>query len=485
MYETKLLSLLKNLNQKELKRFDDYLNSPYFFQGRNVSELIALFQYLQRFSPTYDHPKLSKQKVFSRLFPTQVFHERKFKHLMTKANKVLQGFIETHYQHQYLGPPPAFMNTLAFMREKDLAKKFLDQHRKATKLQAAQTTKDVPHYWYDFLLARELSDHYSVFNRRKTDLNLPQTLSQLDHFFVAAKLELACVFLDQSKYHVPLAANGCLDTMELLEPLFEAGKFKAEPLLHLLYQTYLLLKEAPNAPTFQELKKLYDQSAMKIGLTQRQLVHGVMRNYSTHQLNEGQEAYLQELFSLYQIGLTQGVLDSNGGLLSASFQNMVTLGLKVEDFDWVEQFLEDYRHKIIGLENSESLYALNRAQLFFAKKQFQEALDQLVFNFEDTYLKLSSRRLEVQIYYELNSPLLESKIQAFKIFIFRISKSHLPDLQRQGYTHFIDLVKQIIHPSTRFNPKRINSLLAKIQSKKVIAERKWLAQKIEALQSKE
>jgi len=267
-------------------------------------------------------------------------------------------------------------------------------------------------------------------------------------------------------------------------PLFEKGTFKHEVLLHLLYKTYLLLKGVPNAPDYQKLKSLYDQSAMKIGLNQRQLVHGVLRNFCTHQLNEGQESYLQELFVLYREGLTQGVLDSNGGLLSSSFQNMVTLGLKLEDYDWVEQFLEDYRYKIIGLKEPESLYALNRAQLFFAKAEYHSALDQLVFNFEDTYLKLSSRRLEVQIYYELDSPLLESKIQAFKIFIFRISKSHLPDKQRQGYTHFIDLLKQIIHPSTRFKEKRIHRLLEKIQSTKVIAERKWLAQKVQALLSK-
>ena len=224
---------------------------------------------------------------------------------------------------------------------------------------------------------------------------------------------------------------------------------------------------------------------MSIALNQRQIVHGVLRNFCTQQLNKGQKDYLAELFDLYQEGLAQGVLDSGGGLLPSTFQNLATLGIRLGKYDWVEQFLEAQRVRIIGMEAPESLYTLNRANLLFAKAQYEEALEYLTYNIADTYLKLIARRLEVQIYYELASPLLTSKIQAFKIFVFRTAKIHLTPLQREGYTNFIDLLKQIIHPSTPHKPQRIKSLTAKLEGKETVAEKQWLLDKLKQVALKE
>ena len=220
---------------------------------------------------------------------------------------------------------------------------------------------------------------------------------------------------------------------------------------------------------------------MEIGFNQRQVIHGVLRNFCTKKLNEGEEEYLVPLFNLYQKGLSQGVMTFLGGLLPSTLQSIVTLGLRLEKYDWVETFLEEYRDQLVGTEEPESIYTLNRASLLFAKGAYSKALDCLNYEIADIYLKLVARRLEVQIYYELQSDLLDTKMQAFKIFVYRISKSRLTDLQREGYNNFIDLLKQVVHPSTRFNKMRKKTLAQKIKAKKAVAERKWLLDKIEAM----
>lgn len=464
-----------------MERFGHFLASPFFFQGKKVEEVLSLYHYLKPHYPSFSHPRLAKAMVFAHVFPGEEFRERKFKHLMTKTNKALEQYISICYRDKIFAEPPEELSFIAFYREKKMPEQFQKAYQKATAEQASRDVKDIGYFWTDYLLAKEKAEQESIFNRRKTDLNLPETLSRLDHFYLVSALASACVFLSQKKYQVPLESKGSLAILEACLPLLKAGYYREEPLIDMLYKTYLLLQEESTEADFRALKIQYDQHAMQIALNLRQIIHGVLRNFCSHQLNEGKEKYLAELFFLYRKGLSQGVLDSGGGLLPSSFGNMITLAIKLEKFVWAKQFLEDYRYRVLGMKQPEAIYQLNRANLLFAQAQFDEALNCLTFDFEDIYFKLVARRLEVQIYYELQSPLLESKIQAFKVFVFRISKSRLTALQRQGYTNFIDLLRQIVHPSTRYNRKRIASLQAKLKAKKTIAEKHWLLKKLEDL----
>ncbi|MCB0643632.1 MAG: hypothetical protein KDC44_18420, partial [Phaeodactylibacter sp.] len=96
---------------------------------------------------------------------------------------------------------------------------------------------------------------------------------------------------------------------------------------------------------------------------------------------------------------------------------------------------------------------------------------------------LAARRLEIKILYELQSPILESKIEAFKVYIFRLSQTKLPDKPKEGNNNFLDLLRQVIHPKTYHNPERAQKLLDKLAEKKVVAERDWLEAKLAALAS--
>ena len=86
--------------------------------------------------------------------------------------------------------------------------------------------------------------------------------------------------------------------------------------------------------------------------------------------------------------------------------------------------------------------------------------------------------MELKIYYELQSDILESRIDAFKIYIYRISQKVLPVVQRDGNNNFIDLLKQIRSPKTLDSLKRIEKLRNKVREKKSIAEKEWLLEKL-------
>lgn len=481
MFHSKSIKLLKQLDKKEMTRLGHFLDSPFFFKGRKEQPLIDLFCYLQRYYPRFQNKKLAREEVFVHLFPNKNYKEQTLQQLMTKFNKAVENFIAHSYQSKSFGAFPLPLGLAAFYREKNLFAEYNKLYRHATARQAKQSTKDPQHYWIDFLWAKELTEQESLYNLRQLDLNLPQTHSRLDYFFLAAKLELACALVDQQIHHAPISEQGALKILEAVQPLLEAGLYREEPLIDLLYRAYQLLKEQSTFKEYQALQKDFDKYAMRIGFNQRQVIFALLKNFGIKKLNQGQKDYLEPLFLLYQEGLAQGVMIFGGGLLPSTFQSIVLLGIRLKKYKWVEIFLEEYRHQLVQAEAPESTYRLNRASLLFATGSYDEALDCLTYEFTDIYLKLMARRLEVQIYFELQSTLLEAKIKAFKIFIYRLPKSRITDLQREGYNNFIDLLKQLAHPNTRLKTFRQSSLIEKIKAKKSVAERQWLLDKLAAM----
>lgn len=87
--------------------------------------------------------------------------------------------------------------------------------------------------------------------------------------------------------------------------------------------------------------------------------------------------------------------------------------------------------------------------------------------------------LEIQVLYEQDSPLLDARLDAAKIFIFREKK--IPAEKKLLLNNFLDMLKQILNPKTLGNRKRIEKLKEKIQALNGVAEHDWLTEKLNKL----
>ena len=157
------------------------------------------------------------------------------------------------------------------------------------------------------------------------------------------------------------------------------------------------------------------------------------------------------------------------------------MALRLKQFDWVEQFIEEHKDRLLGADNPEEVYRFNKANLHFHQQNFDRALDLLSARYSDIYYELAARRLEIKIFYEIRSPLLDSKTEAFKVFGFRQAKRKLPDTPKIGNNNFIDLLRQMTNPATLGNQPRIEKLRKRLKEKQIIAERDWLAEKLNTL----
>ena len=99
------------------------------------------------------------------------------------------------------------------------------------------------------------------------------------------------------------------------------------------------------------------------------------------------------------------------------------------------------------------------------------------------YYDLGSRRLEIQILYELKeNDLLDARLEAFKNYLFQRSKAAenpLPTYYADMYNNFVNLVKRLQN-SAPDHVRKLQKNLDLLQTDYPYAERDWLTKKIQA-----
>ncbi len=484
MHSSKLIHLLRSLDRKDLRRLENYIRHPYLVEVKQKQKILQLFEWLRPHHPDYEHPRLDKNQTFAELFPDEAFSVEKLNKIMTRLLQVLRSFIA----HEYLDAEKQKRNQLLiesqFYQDHALDTYFWQSIQQLQQSQKKVHQREKDFYYTEYLINRRLSEFAALYNQRKEDLNLLNTHRSLDVFYLVAKLEFACWMLAQNSNHVPLEVQESLQSLEALLPIIEKDYEPQVPVIALYYQLYRLLREDRTAASRNKLRNLLDAYGDQLPFDQLISIEAIYRSYCVRAYNLGEDISIDYLFQLYRQHLEKDYLFRRGGLQPGIVKNLVTFGLKVNDFEWVRQFLEDYRYRIVGTQHPEEVYYYNLANYHFALGHYDQVLDTLQWYSEDNYYKIAIKRLELKVYYEKDSPILESKMDAFKVYIFRLSKNALPMVHREGNNNFINFLRQICNHNTRYNEKKIGAIRTKIEDTKALVERDWLLEKLAKFNSK-
>jgi hypothetical protein len=90
MHSTKLIYLLKSLDQPEMRRLEEFVNSPFANKNETVS---ALFASIRKYHPGYKSPQLAKEKLFAKLFPGEAYKDGRIRYLTSELLSVAENFL--------------------------------------------------------------------------------------------------------------------------------------------------------------------------------------------------------------------------------------------------------------------------------------------------------------------------------------------------------------------------------------------------------
>ncbi len=480
MYNSSLLDILRVLDSSEMRALDKFLRSPYFNDGRNAERLYGLFQYIYPLISKPDSPKLAKAVVYPHLFGKEAVVKGKLEKLMSELLRLVRQFlVQEEWPKKDLSVEQYLVLT-KFFQERRLDRFFHQTIEKLRReLRKAAPDKDV--YLQQFQTERAFSDYNSLRIGREYDLDISPAAGHLNRFFVLTHLEYYVAQLTRQRFSKGKSSTA-LFIPEIIQTIAQ-GHFDDCPLIMLHYHLYYMLqRDDETRQHYQAFQLLLTEVKDQISREKLIQMHTHSRNYCIILLSEGQQSYLEELFRLYREHLHEGTLYYDGKLRPGTIKNIVQTGLQLGAHEWAIDFLRQHRNRIAATMAPEEVYQFNLAVCYFYQKALDKALDCLAPAYEDIYYGMAARRLEIKIFYEQQSVLLDAKMDAFKALIYRQSQKRLSNKQKAWNNHFIDLLRQIIHPKTLHNPKRILKLKDKINSFTYIFEKKWLLEKLAELE---
>lgn len=467
MHDSKLLELIKNLEAKEFKQLSKFIR----FTNKNDNQTIVLLDHILRIAPKFDSKRLGKEKIFEVVFPNQDYNDVLLRRCMSRLLKLCEDYIV--YNRVKSNPRQRQIELMTFYGEKKLERHFSGTLRAWKQKVQKNPVIDHAFFFNDFLVEKEISKHIFRQQDRTVEPNLQQISNSLDAFYLMHKLKICCTSLNyqtlsNTEYELPL--------LDELLVYFERNKSTQHPIVQAYYFALLCLKEGENEEHFQNLRTTLFENLSTFHIDEQMDLFSLAQNYCIKCINKGKQEYLKELLELYKIGLEKEIVIEEGFLSPLDYKNIVTLGSRLKQFDWTENFIETYTEKLEPSFRT-STYYYNLARLYFSKKEFEKIIA-LLHKVEDReiFVALDVKVMLLKTYYELEEiePLL-SLIESFRMFLTR--KKNL-GYHKTRYQNFIKFLRYLIRLNLKDASERTVFRTQVVETKELI-EKDWFLEKVD------
>ena len=253
--------------------------------------------------------------------------------------------------------------------------------------------------------------------------------------------------------------------------------YSEHPAIEIYHMVLLTLVEEQNENHFRKLLQLLKEYPKFFAPEELRDLYFLAQNYCTKKINQGHRSYLRDYFNLSKLLLEKDLVYENGYILPSSFKNIVTVGLRLEEYDWVENFIYTYKNKLAP-KYRENAFTYNLAWLHFFKEEYRKTLRLLSHvEYMDVYYILDSKILLLKTYFELEDvDAFFSLCDSFYVYLRR--NELISAYQKNICLNFVKYVKRLMRARLGDN-RASQGLLAEIRDASQVASISWLLKKAE------
>lgn len=450
-----------------------------------------LFQFME--IPIDNRPKQVQNLIqdFFRLRSKEYSPEQADQHIrkdyhrnhLATAGKLVRSFLAW----KALTENPENMELLALgqLRKLEAEKAFSMVFNRLNKSLQRETRRDSDYYFLKFRLEDEANGMYGLKQTRIQDQHLSAKISALDEWYITTRMKESVEMQNRSR-----VLNQTFDDPYQTE--FNALQEKAvvRSSSSELLNVYHLIRETLTHNLPEDVEALIDSLEKIPEMVGREEAKGIFKhaqNACIRQINAGRTAFQQVLLTLYRAQLDSGLLYTQGYLQHTDVKNIITVAIRLGQFEWAHSFLETYSSRIHP-RYGETVYSFSKATILFEQGELRQAIH-LLHNvtFTDVFYDLSARHLLLRMYVQLED--WEGAgygIQAFEVFIRR--NKQIPGQNRQALQNFVRIYKKLInwkekeaYDSGQVNEKRRQKLIYLLRGLDPIAQKEWMVQEIGGL----
>lgn len=477
MQGSKLLKILKTLSDEEIRRFHKFIRSPYYSYKKHC---VPFFEYVRKYHPEYSSGKLSKENVFHHLFPDRQFQSQKMRHVMTDLVNLLEEFLVAEQVQKRDFERKKLLRDAYGQR--DLYEYFEKSTEEITKELEALPYRNSFYQYESMKNLDQFFFHPSTKKHLVKENYLEQVDVHLDRFFEVAKLKLAAEMTARSNILSKTYKTQYVDDILLKSKAREGIELEID-----LYGKARNLYVNDERKEFNAALEVFLLNTSKLHHNDKNLLFHHLLNFTIRKGNSGHQEYLKDSFKLYQIGLSEKILLQNNKMTDAAFTNICAAGVKLQQFDWVAEFIDGYA-RFMDRGVRENAQTLCLAFLYYGKGEFEKT-DQLIsqFQFTNPFYQVRGKLLSARALFELfiqdesYYDLLISNLLAFSKYMQRnktFGKHH-----KEVHLGFISMMKLMANRKIK---RQLDSsskvrLKERIANETNITNRSWLITKLELL----
>ncbi len=474
MRETKLYSTLVQLDGFELNRLHRFILSPYFNQSEAITRL---YEWIKNDLKQPTSPESNKETVWRTVFgKEEPYNDGRFRKLQSD----LLRLIEDYYAQEIFEKNP--MHKAKYLLEA-INNRRLDSLQ-STALKTAQSLiqnqnlRPASFYYYQYEIEQSTFDLSKQKSERSEKSNIEEIALNLDKFYLAEKLRYYCTILNHQSLS---SANYKMLFMDEIISHVEQEHYLDVPSIRIYYQIFLVYKNPEDRTYYDDLRVLIRKHIHLFPEDQVKEILDAGFNYCIQRSNTGQLEFVRELFELYVESLENKLIFVNNQITPWSFKNIVTAGLRLSEFTWVEKFINDYS-VFLDPAHKDNAVTFNYAQLYFYKKDYPKVIELLSkVEYDDMTYNLNSKTLLMASYYELDEiEALSSLLDTFRVYLNR--NKELPSTRRKHYLNTLSIVRKLSKIQMG-DGKEISKLMKEIESTQGVVSKNWIMEKLDALKA--
>ncbi|MBK8473139.1 MAG: hypothetical protein IPL33_13805 [Sphingobacteriales bacterium] len=249
-------------------------------------------------------------------------------------------------------------------------------------------------------------------------------------------------------------------------------QYLAIPSLAIWYDCLMLLTQTDKKTPFERIKSHLDALQTSLHPDDIRIVCTLLEN-NAKKVTATDQAFYAQLFELYDTQLRQNLIKSFPPSL---FKNIVVVALRLEQYDWIKDFLARRQHDIVA-QYRDAVHQYIDVHLLFKQGQYEAALTALsrADYGIDLFFKLDARRMYLKIFYELDyQSALYDLINSFRKFLSD-QKKQIAAYHLQANRNFINLLMRIcqLPPQKRNSSSQLYTDINR-QSAQQLPEKEWL-----------
>ena len=470
MQNSFLFQLLRGLDRRDVRELRKLVLSPFFNLNENVQLLLEKLLNTVEVRNPDKIGKVGKKFEVDRslLAETVGGREKDLFYAMSSLSENVREYIAQDglKNDDFLKK----LLTIKGLRRRKIDQE-LERQLKSTFVEHHKTmTRNATWHFQNYQLLLEQYE-YQHRRTRDADLQLQEISDELNAFYIAEMLRQACAMraheaVTQRHYTQPFLAEALRQV--------ESGLYKNTPSVQAYFLAYKILNDA-SASHFQEFKLFLADNRAKFPLDEVRDFYLLAINFCIRRSNAGAPEYINEALDLYKDGLETRILLENGQLSPFTYNNVLMLALKTQEYDWAKTFLNTFKSALPAADRN-AIFDYNCALLHYRLGEFSEAMTLLQRAApRDPFQNLHTRIMLIRIYVETGEiAALESLIESFTKFLVRQKQL---GYHREMCLNFLNFVQKLL--KIKVNDEKQRAILrGEIEREKLVSEKKWLLERL-------